>query len=189
MEQENASESSNNETIFEDAVDDGPDQIDESIRQTEDEVNRTFSENPLFNEEATFTRPRPRSYQVNNTTDSKDDSDNWAEKWKNHRIPKFADSGLGIKDWANKVIFMIDFSRKRPLNDKEKCQLILENIPTKSFGPILESFSQTANKNYEDLLSVLENELQIDEAEASMSLANLKFEESRDKDLKRFLKK
>ena len=63
---EDASQRSN-ETVYEDAVEeDAPERIDESIRQNEDEVNRTFSENPFIEEQQQpFQRPRPRSYQIN----------------------------------------------------------------------------------------------------------------------------
>jgi hypothetical protein len=183
------------ETVFEDAMDDESELINESIRQDAEETNRTF-ESPLI-EERPFERPqanqqqRPRGYQVNtgevkpNVQDNGDSS----ESWKNHRVPKYVDSGLGVRDWAKKIIFMVDFSRKRPMTSKEKCQLLLENIPAKNFGSIMQAFSESENKSDDELIDIIEDELQIDESEASLNLANLKFNDDRDKDLKRFFEK
>jgi hypothetical protein len=83
------------ETVFEDAMDDESELINESIRQDAEETNRTF-ESPLI-EERPFERPqanqqqRPRGYQVNtgevkpNVQDNGDSS----ESWKNHLVPKY----------------------------------------------------------------------------------------------------
>jgi hypothetical protein len=69
------------------------------------------------------------------------------------------------------------------MTSKEKCQLLLENIPAKNFDSIMQAFSESENKSDDELIDIIEDELQIDESEASLNLANLKFNDDRDKDL------
>ena len=53
----------------------------------------------------------------------------------------------------------------------------------------MQAFSESENKSDDELIDIIEDELQIDESEASLNLANLKFNDDRDKDLKRFFEK
>ena len=149
------------ETIFEDAMEDEQEMINESIRQNVADNNRTF-ETPII-EDQPFARPqanqqqRPRSFPINTGEAKQNDQDNgdFSETWRNHRISKYVDSGLGVRNWANKIAFMVDFTRKRRMTSKVKCQLLLENIPAKSFGNIMQAFSDTENQTSDELVDII----------------------------------
>jgi len=54
---------------------------------------------------------------------------------------------LGVKDWADKYVFLVEFGREKKLTDIEKCQVILQNIPFAS----LDDFQQEDDKHSKTL--------------------------------------
>lgn len=181
MMSENESESSENmnHTQFEDA--------NETLNE---EINRSFNGNiDEEKEETKFAKTRPRNTTTKNPFVNqhsvKDDEDS-KTAWKSHKIPRLKESGLGVKDWADKCVFLVEFGREKKLTDKEKCQLILQNIPFASFGPIMDDFQQEDEKTFKNLKDIIEDQIQLDEMEAGVTLQNTKFDENRDKDMRRF---
>ena len=41
------------------------------------------------------------------------DENDLEKTWKAHEIPKLKESELGIKDWADKSVFLVDFGREK----------------------------------------------------------------------------
>ncbi|CBY12290.1 unnamed protein product [Oikopleura dioica] len=167
-----------NNTLFEDANELLNEEINKSFNGTSDEAR----------EDTKFARTRPinptrNTPFVNTIVKDEDDS---GKTWKSHKIPRLKESGLGVKDWADKCVFLVNFGREKKLTDTQKCQLILENVPFASFGPIMDEFQRETDQKFENLKEIIEEHVQLDEMEASVTLQNTKFEETRDKDMRRF---
>ena len=100
-----------NNTHFEDA--------NETLNE---EINRSFNGNDdEAREETKFARTRPinstRKNPYVNTNSIIKDEDDSEKTWKAHKIPKLKESGLGVKDWADKCVFLVDFGREKKLTD------------------------------------------------------------------------
>ncbi|CBY09327.1 unnamed protein product [Oikopleura dioica] len=167
-----------NNTLFEDANETLNEEINKSFNGTSDEAR----------EDTKFARTRPinptrNTPFVNTIVKDEDDS---GKPWKSHKIPRLKESGLGVKDWANKCVFLVNFGREKKLTDTQKCQLILENVHFASFGPKMDEFQQETDQSFENLKEIIQEHVQLDEMEASVTLQNTKFEETRDKDICRF---
>ena len=164
-------------------------QFEDANETLNEEINRSFNGNiDEAKEETNFARAKPLNTKnpfINQTSIKKDDEDS-TTSWKSHKIPRLKESGLGVKDWADKCVFLVEFGREKKLTDKEKCQLILQNIPFASFGPIMDDFQQENDKTFENLKDIIEDQIQLDEMEAGVTLQNTKFDENRDKDMRRF---
>ncbi|CBY43298.1 unnamed protein product, partial [Oikopleura dioica] len=154
-------------------------------------INRSFNGNDdEAREETKFARTRPinstRKNPYVNTNSIIKDEDDSEKTWKAHKIPKLKESGLGVKDWADKCVFLVDFGREKKLTDTQKCQLILQNVPFASFGPIMDEFQQENSKTFENLKQIIEDQVELDEMEASVTLQRTKFDENTDRDMRRF---
>jgi len=184
---------SENDTIYDAAA-------EELIQNLSTVLNSSMKDDEeMQREEGQQDKPRPlagrrifkeeqKTVRINAGTAATDRPDD-AKPWKNHRIPRYEESGLSVRDWATKVIFMIDLGRTVKMTDNEKIQLILENIPSKSFGAIIDAFQSEAKQDFNSLIDVITEELQIDEGEAGMTLSTLRFVEDKDKNMKKFFEK
>ena len=170
-------------TYYEDANETLNEEINKSFNGTTNEAKEEtqFAKATPLNQ--TRRNPFTNPFINQNSIKQEDDS---GKTWKQHKIPRLKESGLGVKDWADKCVFLVEFGREKKLTDTEKCQLILQNVPFASFGPIMDEFQQESDQTFDNLKRIIEDQIQLDEMEAGVTLQNTKFDENRDRDMRRF---